>query len=79
MDDELGAMVILDKEGTTAVRVVLPEIPPEAAVIVADPFETAVANPLLLMVATDELEEVQDTEVKFLVVPLEYVPVALNC
>jgi hypothetical protein len=41
------------------VRVVLPEIVPEVAVIVALPAAMAVAWPLLLMVATDAFDELQ--------------------
>ncbi len=45
------------------VRVVIPDIPPDAADIVVDPAATEVANPLvpavLLMVATAELDEFQ--------------------
>ena len=41
------------------VRVVLPEIIPEVAVMVAVPAEKAVATPLLLIVATDISVELQ--------------------
>jgi len=44
------------------VRVVLPEIVPEAAVMVTMPAVTAVARPLLLIVVTEELEELQFTD-----------------
>ena len=43
------------------VRVVLPEILPEAAVIVAVPVARVVARPVLLTVATAVFEEVQVT------------------
>jgi hypothetical protein len=43
------------------VRVVFPEIPPEAAEMVAVPTATDVAKPPLLTVATDVLEESQVT------------------
>ncbi len=42
-------------------RVVLPEILPEVAVMVAVPGATAVARPLLLTDATPVLEELQVT------------------
>ena len=41
------------------VRVVLPEIGPEEAVMIAVPVVTAVARPLLLTVATWGFDEVQ--------------------
>ena len=43
------------------VRVVLPEILPEVAVIIAVPAAPDVARPLLLTVATDVLDELQVT------------------
>jgi len=43
------------------VRVVLPEIVPEVAVMVAVPAATAVARPLLLTIATDVFNERQVT------------------
>jgi hypothetical protein len=62
------------------VRVVLPEIVPEVAVMVAVPAARAVTKPLLLMVATDVFDELQVTWVAILkLVPSEYVPVAVNC
>jgi hypothetical protein len=62
------------------VRVVLPEILPEVAVMVVVPIETAMAWPLLSIVATDVSDELQVTCVAMsLLVPLEYVPVAVNC
>jgi hypothetical protein len=61
------------------VRVVLPEILPEAAVIVAVPAVTAVARPLLFTVATEVLDELQVTCVVISwLVPSEYVPEAAN-
>ncbi len=44
-------------------RVVLPEILPEVAVMMVVPAATAVARPLLLTVATPVLEELQVTRV----------------
>ena len=43
------------------VRVLLPEIPPEVAEMVAVPTATDVARPLPLTVATDVLDELQVT------------------
>jgi hypothetical protein len=61
------------------VRVVLPEILPEVAVMVVVPAATAVARPLLLTVATDVLDEVQVTCVVISwLEPSEYVPKAAN-
>ncbi len=63
-----------------AVRVVLPEILPDVAVIVVVPAEAAVAKPGLLTVATDGSDELQMTCVVISnLVASEYVPVALNC
>ena len=49
----------LQPDGT--VKVVLPEILPEVAVMLVEPAEKAVARPLLLTVATDVFEEFQVT------------------
>jgi len=43
------------------VRVCLPEIAPEVAVMIAVPAATAVAKPSLLTVATDGSDELQVT------------------
>ena len=57
-----------------------PETVPEVAVMVAVPAATAVTTPLLLTVATDGFDELQVTCVVIsLIVPSEYMPVALNC
>jgi hypothetical protein len=62
------------------VNVADPLIVPEVAVIVADPGAMVVAKPLPLMVAMEVAEDVQvAVPVRFLVVPLLYVPVAVNC
>jgi hypothetical protein len=62
------------------VRVVLPEIPPEVAVMVVVPTETPMARPVLSIVATDVSDQPQVTCVVISwLVPLEYVPVAVNC
>jgi hypothetical protein len=53
---------------------------PEVAVMVVVPAATAVASPLLLIVAVAGLDEVQVTELVISwVVPSENVPVAVNC
>jgi hypothetical protein len=79
----LGLAGVSDMEDRVAegtVRVVLPEIKYEAAVIVAVPGATAVARPLLFTVATDVLDDLQMTRVVITwVVPSEYVPEAVNC
>jgi hypothetical protein len=62
------------------VKVVLPLIVPEVAVIVVLPGARAVAKPVLLIVATVVLLEAQVAEfVMSLVVPFENVAVAVNC
>ena len=68
-----------DKVAAVTVRVVLSEMPPWVAVMVAAPTVTAAAKPLLLIVATEVLDEVQRTCVVISrLVPSEYVPVAVN-
>jgi len=60
--DMLGLAGVINMEERVAeftVRVVLPDILPEVAVMVALPATTAVAWPLLLMVATDAFDELQ--------------------
>ena len=58
----------------------LPEILPEVAVMIAVPAATAVTRPLLLTVATDGFDELQVTCVVIsLIVPYEYLPMAVNC
>ena len=66
------------------VSVVLPEISPNAAVIVVMPTDAEVPSPLepaaLLMVATAGAKELQVTDdVRFCVVKSAYRPVAINC
>jgi hypothetical protein len=60
------------KTGDVTVSVVDPLMLPDLAVMVASPFATAVASPVLLfMVATEVFEEVQvAVVVRFCVVPL---------
>ena len=64
-------MTIDVKTGASTVKVVDPVIPPDEALIVADPVDTLVASPPAVMVAV-AAEELQVAElVKFLVVPSE--------
>ena len=66
-----GLMTIDVKTGASTVKVVDPVIPPDEALIVADPVDTLVASPPAVMVAV-AAEELQVAElVKFLVVPSE--------
>ena len=75
-----GLTVIDIRTGEVTVKVVEPEMDPEAAVIVVAPCLRLVANPPLLMVATVGTLDIHVTElVKFCVVPSLYVPVAVNC
>jgi hypothetical protein len=75
-----GIKVMEDRVAEVTVSVVLPEILPEVAVMVAVPAKTDVARPLLLTVATDVFDEVQVTcMLTSWLVPSEYLPVAINC
>jgi len=75
----------IDTSGVVVtVSLVLPEIPPNAAVIVLEPAATAVAIPLepavLLTVAAAVEEELQVTVVEmFWLLLSEYMPVAMSC
>src|SRR5580658_5307524 len=63
-----------------AVPVTVPTIAPKDAEIVLVPAATPVANPPLVIVAVTVLDEVHvASEVRFCVLPLLYVPVAVNC
>jgi hypothetical protein len=79
----LGLAGVSDMEDRVAeftLKVALPEMLREVAVMVEVPDETAVPSPLASTVATDGLEEVQVTcVVMSLVVPSEYVPKPVNC
>ena len=67
-----GVTDMEDRVAEVAVRVVLPEIIPELAVMVALPAATAVARPVLLTIATDVFDELQVTCVVILwLVPSE--------
>ena len=75
-----GVTDIEDKIAEVTVRVALPEMLPNLAVMAAVPAATAVTRPLLVTVAAVVFDEPQVTCVvmsKF--VPSEYVPVAVNC
>ena len=75
-----GATARESRVAEFTVRVALPEILPDVAVMVVVPMETAKASPALSIVATDGLDELQVTcVVKSFLVPLEYVPMAINC
>ena len=56
-----GVTEIEDRVAEFTVRLALPEIMPEVAVMAALPAATAVARPLLSTVATDVLDELQVT------------------
>ena len=79
----LGLTGVTDMEDRVAevtVRVLLPEVIPEVAVMVAVPWAMAVARPLLSTVATDVLDELQMTcELRSKLAPLEKAPEAVNC
>jgi hypothetical protein len=81
MDAEVGVTAIELSTAVVTVNVVEPLTVPDLAVIVAVPTATAVASPVVLFtVATEVFEEVQvELVVKFCLVPLLYVPVAVNC
>jgi hypothetical protein len=55
----LGTGFSLQADGT--VRVVLPDVLPEVAVMLAVPAAMAVVRPVLLMVATEVFDELQMT------------------
>ena len=66
-----GVTEIDVKIGAVTVSVAEPLIVPEAALIVAEPWATPLANPALLTVATVVFDEVHVAElVRFCVVPL---------
>lgn len=61
------------------VSTAVPLTEPEVAVTVAIPVPTVVANPVELMVATEEEEEDHATEGSSCVLPSSKLPTALNC
>lgn len=79
---ELEPRALRTRTGTPLATesVVLPEIVPETASILVDPLPTAIARPVLLIVATVMEEEFHVAVlVRFCVVPSLKVPVAVNC
>ena len=75
-----GVTEMDDRVAELPVRVVLPEIVPEEAVMVAVPVARTVARPVLLIVTTAGFEETQVTSVLILkLVPSVKVAVAANC
>ena len=75
-----GVTAIDERVGAVTVRIVEPVMEPDVAVIVVLPCATDVASPALLIVAMLVADEAQVTvPVRFCVLPLEYVPVAVNC
>src|SRR5208337_1565110 len=75
-----GVTAIDCSTAALTVITVEPLILPSVALMVDGPVATAVANPPLVMVATDVVAEAQVTWlVRFCVVLSEYVPVAVNC
>jgi len=75
-----GVTAIEDRVAAVTVRVAVPILPLKAAVMVVVPAATAVARPLLLIVATPVLDELQVTcAVISRLVPSEYVQVAVSC
>jgi hypothetical protein len=75
-----GVTEIDDRVAEFPVRVVLPEMLPEVAVMVAVPAARTVARPVLLIVATAGFEEAQVTSgVISKLVPSEKAPETANC
>lgn len=76
----LGGSTAIETSGAVVTdNVVLPLIPPEVALIMTDPIPFPVATPALT-VATVESEELHVADVvKSWLLPLLYVPIALNC
>lgn len=69
MEGELG-VTAMETSAFATVNVVLPDTPPDEAVMVVVPGPTAVASPEMLMVATVPVDESQfAVEVRFFVVP----------
>lgn len=77
----VGVIVIEVSVGAVTLKAAeLEVIAPEVAVMEEEPILAAVAKPLLLIVATVVLDELQVTvEVIFCVELSEYVPMAVNC
>lgn len=79
--DALAALIESDTSAAeVTVRFVCPDTLPKLAVIVAIPIPREVTCPVLLTVAVLVLVEAHVTaDVRFCVLPSEYVPVAVNC
>lgn len=76
----VGVTVIETSVTAVTVSVVMPEIEPDAALIVVEPAAIDVARPEPLIAATDVFEELQVTEaVMSWFVLSEKMPVAVNC
>ena len=75
-----GVTAMEDRAAEVTVRVMRPEIFPDVAIMVAVPWATDVARPLLLTVATAILDDLHVTCVVISWLALsEYVPEAANC
>jgi len=75
-----GDTVIAVSVAAVTVSVVLPDIEPDVAVTTVEPTAMPVARPPEFMVATDVDPDDQVTNAVISTdVPLEYVPVAMNC
>jgi hypothetical protein len=82
--ESLGVIVMEVSSALVTVNDAVPTLPANSAVMVAVPGAIPFANPLVpavsLTVATDDGDEVHDTElVRFSVLPSANVPMALNC
>ncbi len=75
----IGEIWIVASGEVITLTVVETLIPSDVALIVAEPFAIAVANPLLLMKTMAAFEVVHAAEGKTFVVPFWYVAVAVNC
>ena len=76
----VGVTAIDTSVAGVTVRVVDPDMLPDVAVIVDVPAAAEVASPELFIVATSAFDECQVTNVvTSIVVPSEYVPVAVSC
>jgi hypothetical protein len=75
-----GVTAIDDNVALVTVRLVVPVMEPDAAWIIEEPAEMAVARPVEAMVATEGVADDQTTLlVRFWVLPSLNVPVAVNC
>jgi hypothetical protein len=76
----VGVTLIETNPAAVTDRFVLPDIAPDVAWIDVNPMPVEAARPAVLIVATAVDEEPHLTvDVKFCVLLLEYVPVAVNC